>query len=203
MVRGSGGYFPADVLEILGEAPEASYHARRRQIARAEVSRVLTRAEIEDPSYFHQKFVVDIGPGPLGFPNACPAAVCVGIEPLADAYREHDLLLEGGAVYLCCPAERTSLVSGCADVVLAKNSLDHVTDPRAVIAEIRRLLKPGGELLLDVDVDHPASATEPHSFSVEQVRELLEGSFEISSERLAATGHGGAGRALFIRARPG
>ncbi len=203
IVRGKGGYFPGDVLEILGEQPEASYLARRWQIARAEVMRVLARAEIEDSGYFREKFVVDIGPGPLGFPNACPAAVCVGIEPLADAYREHDLLLEEGAVYLCSPAERTSLVGGCADVVLAKNSLDHVTDPSAVVAEIRRLLKPAGELLLDVDVDHPASATEPHSFTAAAVRTLLAGSFEISSESLSPHGHGGGGgRALFIRARP-
>jgi SAM-dependent methyltransferase len=203
IVRGGGGYFPGDVLEILGEEPEASYLARRWQIARAEVARVLERAEIDDPSYFSEKFVVDVGPGPLGFPNACPAAACVGIEPLADAYREHGLLLQDGAVYLCSPAERTPLVGNCADVVLAKNSLDHVTDPRAVVAEIRRLLKPGGELLLDVDVDHPASATEPHSFTQAQVRSLLEEGFEVASERLGDAGHGGgSGRALFIRARP-
>ncbi len=39
--------------------------------------------------------------------------------------------------------------SGCADVVTAGELLEHVADPRRVIAEACRLLRPGGMLVVD------------------------------------------------------
>jgi 2-polyprenyl-6-hydroxyphenyl methylase/3-demethylubiquinone-9 3-methyltransferase len=41
------------------------------------------------------------------------------------------------------------LADGCADVVSAGELLEHVADPRRVIAEAARLLRPGGLLVLD------------------------------------------------------
>src|SRR5690242_9873804 len=98
-----GGFNPGDVQEFLdpGEAVADSYEGRRRQIARAEVRRVLREAGIEDRRFFEGKTVVDIGPGPLGFPDACGAAVSIGVEPLAERFAASGLLIpDGGAVYL-------------------------------------------------------------------------------------------------------
>src|SRR5947209_16977957 len=73
----AGGFNPGDVLELLeGEAAADTYIGRRWQQARAEVVRVLKEAAIDDPAFFYDKVVVDIGPGPLGFPDACPARLC-------------------------------------------------------------------------------------------------------------------------------
>jgi SAM-dependent methyltransferase len=84
---------------------------------------------------------------------------------------------------------------------VTRNSLDHVTDPPAVTAEIARILRPGGTLLVSVDVDHPATPTEPHTLSLDRVRELLA-EFEIESEDLRDEAHGGGGgRRVGIRAR--
>lgn len=48
-------------------------------------------------------------------------------------------------------AETTqSLPAASFEVVIAHHSLEHVPDPRAVLAELNRLLKPGGRLLLAV-----------------------------------------------------
>ena len=41
------------------------------------------------------------------------------------------------------------LASGCADVVVAGEILEHVTDLPAVVAELCRVLRPGGLLVLD------------------------------------------------------
>jgi 2-polyprenyl-6-hydroxyphenyl methylase/3-demethylubiquinone-9 3-methyltransferase len=41
------------------------------------------------------------------------------------------------------------VVTGCADVVVAGEILEHVTDVSAVVAELCRVLRPGGMLLLD------------------------------------------------------
>ncbi|HEX6459978.1 MAG TPA: hypothetical protein VF032_13760, partial [Thermoleophilaceae bacterium] len=83
-----GGFNPGDVQEFLdpGEPTADTYEGRRRQIARAEVRRVLREAQIPDPAFFQGKTVVDIGPGPLGFPDACDAAVSIGVEPLAERF---------------------------------------------------------------------------------------------------------------------
>jgi len=40
--------------------------------------------------------------------------------------------------------------SACADAVLCTEVMEHVPDPDAMLAEIRRVLKPGGALLLSV-----------------------------------------------------
>lgn len=45
-------------------------------------------------------------------------------------------------------AEQTPFASGCAETVLSTQQLEHVSDPRLVLREARRLLKPGGTLLL-------------------------------------------------------
>lgn len=202
MVR-AGGFNPGDVPAFIpGEEVAETYEGRRRQIARAEVRRVAAEAGSEEEELFGGRVVVDVGPGPLGFPDACPARVSIGVEPLAERFREHGLLMEDShAVYLAVGAESIPLVSGSVDVAVTRNSLDHVTDPPAVTAEIARILRPGGTLLVSVDVDHPATPTEPHTLTLDGVHELLAG-FEIEREDVRDEAHGGGGgRRVAIRAR--
>lgn len=153
--------------------PARTDDAERRRQAHAEVLRVLDEAGIADPAFFADKVVVDVGPGALGFPDACPARVCIAVEPLAQRFADADLLLESDAIYLTARAEAIPLLSGTADVVIARNSLDHVDDPRAAVAEARRLLRPGGTLILNFDVDHTPTVTEPHALDAGEVRSWL------------------------------
>jgi SAM-dependent methyltransferase len=201
----AGGFNPGDAPAFLdGEETAGTYEGRRWQQARAEVRRVLSEAGIDDAGFFDGKVVVDIGPGPLGFPDACPARLSIGVEPLADAYREHGLLLEGSdAVYLAVGAETIPLVSESVDVVVARNSLDHVDDPVAVLGEVRRLLRPGGTLILNFDAGHEPTATEPHTLSAETVRGWLDG-MTIEREQTLPGPHGQEGEVVVIVAtRPG
>jgi ubiquinone/menaquinone biosynthesis C-methylase UbiE len=198
-----GGFNPGDVPAFIpGEDVAETYEGRRRQIARAEVRRVAAEAGSTEGELFAGRVVVDVGPGPLGFPDACPARVSIGVEPLADRFRETGLLLgDTPAVYLATGAESIPLVSGSVDVVVTRNSLDHVTSPPAVTAEIARILRPGGTVLVSVDVDHPATATEPHTLTLDGVRDLLA-AFEIEREDVRDEAHGGGGgRRVAIRAR--
>jgi len=198
-----GGFNPGDVQEFLdpGEPTADTYEGRRRQVARAEVRRVLSEAGIDDPRFFEGKVVVDIGPGPLGFPDACGAAVSIGVEPLAERFAAAGLLIpDSRAVYLAVGAEEIPLVSESIDVVLSRNSLDHVREPEAVVAEVHRLLRPGGTFILNVDLDHPATATEPHTFTEERVRQLLA-PFEVERETIGERAHGHEGRSMVVVAR--
>jgi SAM-dependent methyltransferase len=171
----SGGFNPGDTLELLaGEQAAPDYLGRRWQQARAEVVRILREAAIDDPGFFEGKVVVDIGPGPLGFPDACPARVSIGVDPLAEEFARHELLLPGSrAVYLTAGGEAIPLLSGTVDVVLARNSLDFVDDPDQVLREARRILAPGGTLIVLFDVDSAPSPSEPHELTTERVRSTL------------------------------
>lgn len=55
----------------------------------------------------------------------------------------------------------TPLPSGIFGLVVALNILDCVTSPRDLIAEIRRLLRPGGMAIVSTPYDWSASATPP------------------------------------------
>src|SRR5947209_625433 len=124
----AGGFNPGDTPAFLdGEAVAQTYLGRRWQQARATVRRVLEEAAIDDGDFFADKVVVDIGPGPLGFPDACPARISIGVEPLAERFAREGLLLpDSPAIYLAVGAERIPLLSASVDVVVARNSLDHV-----------------------------------------------------------------------------
>ncbi|MCW2994704.1 MAG: Methylase involved in ubiquinone/menaquinone biosynthesis [Conexibacter sp.] len=157
----------------LREWDPAAGEDQRWERAHDAVAMVLRESGIKDTIFFDGKVVVDIGPGALGFPDACPARVSIGVDPLAQRFADAGLLLASDAIYLAARAEAIPLVSGSADVVLARNSLDHVDDPRAALAEARRLLRPGGTLILNFDVDHTPTPTEPHALDAHEVRSWL------------------------------
>jgi SAM-dependent methyltransferase len=194
----AGALFSPGGLELTGDTEVAdSYEGRRWQEARAQVQRVLREADIDDPDFFSGRVVLEIGPGPVGLPEACGASVALAVEPLADRMRDAGLLLGGGAVYLTCGAEALPLMGESVDVVVARNSLDHVRDPAAVLSETARVLRPGGTLILNVDIEGEATAEEPHAFTIEKVRALL-GPLEIERERVLSEPHGHVGRQLVI-----
>jgi SAM-dependent methyltransferase len=197
----SGSLFAPGGLELLGEdAVAGDYEGRRWQEARAQVRRILREAEIDDPDFFAGKVVLEIGPGPVGFPEACGGRVALAVEPLAPRLAAAGLLLRRDAVYLACGAERIPLLDGSVEVVVARNALDHVADPAAVLAETKRILAPRGTLILNVDVEGVPSDTEPHAFTVPDVRRLVA-PLRVERERLVAEPHGHAGRQMIVVAR--
>jgi SAM-dependent methyltransferase len=197
-----GQLWGPDTLELSGDAAVAdTYDGRRVQQARAEVRRVLAEAGIDDPGFFDGKVVVDVGSGPLGFPDAVGAATSISVDPLHRRYAESGLLDAGSrAVYLSVGAEDIPLPDGTVDVVVSRNNLDHVDDPAIAAAEMIRLLRPGGTLILSVDVDHPPTAAEPHELSHDAVRRLLT-PLETVSERELGDGHGGGRQVVFVARR--
>jgi ubiquinone/menaquinone biosynthesis C-methylase UbiE len=119
----------------------------------------LTRRDYEG------KRVLDIGCGPRGSLEwADMAAERVGLDPLAERYRalgtgRHRMR------YVASGAESIPFPDGYFDVVCSFNSLDHVDDLDRVVAEIGRVVRPGGLFLLITDVNHKPTLTEPVCFS--------------------------------------
>jgi SAM-dependent methyltransferase len=196
-IRG-GALFSPHGLELIGEDEVAeSYEGRRWQEARAQVQRVLREAEIDDPAFFTGRVMLEIGPGPVGLPEASGAKLALAVEPLAPRLDAAGLLLRGDAVYLPTGAEAIPLLDEYVDVVVARNCLDHVVDPKAVIAEVVRILRPGGMLILNVDVDGEPTAEEPHAFTAEEVRRLVE-PLRVERERSIPEPHGHLGTQLVV-----
>jgi SAM-dependent methyltransferase len=106
--------------------------------------------------------LLDIGCGPCGSLEwASEAAERVGLDPLAEDYKK----LVGDThkmTYCASPSEAIPYPDGHFDSVSSFNSLDHVDDVEATIAEIKRVTAANGRVLLIVEIGHIPTPTEPH-----------------------------------------
>lgn len=117
------------------------------------------------PAYYDGKRILDIGCGPRGSLEwADHAAERVGLDPLAAQYQSLGAARHRMR-YVASGAESIPFPDGHFDVVCSFNSLDHVENLDRVIAEIGRVVKPGGLFLLITDVNHAPTLTEPLTFS--------------------------------------
>lgn len=66
----------------------------------------------------------------------------------ADVVRYEGFPSEGSFHKIDLDAGRVSLPDGCADMVVAVETIEHLENPRAFVRELTRLVKPGGWLLL-------------------------------------------------------
>jgi len=73
------------------------------------------------------------------------------IERYAASYDGLDIEARSDRVrYLCSVTEMSPVQSASYDTVLCSEVLEHVSDPQAAVAEIARVLRPGGTLILSV-----------------------------------------------------
>lgn len=123
--------------------------------------------------FYRNKTILDIGCGPRGSLEwATQARLRVGLDPLADAYRRlgtdrHTMQ------YVACGAEYIPFPDSSFDVVCSFNSLDHVDDLDAVIAEIIRVLAADGLFLLLTDIHLHPTVLEPMAYSWNIVEKFL------------------------------
>lgn len=127
--------------------------------------------------------VVDIGCGGGTYLRAWSelgAARVVGVDssaPLLQTAREDHGDLPGAEFHLG-DAAGTGLPDGAADVVFQRALIHHVADLAPVVAEARRLLRPGGTYLIQDrtpdDVALPGSPEHPRGWLFEVVPRLLD-----------------------------
>ena len=124
----------------------------------------LTRDDYKD------RKVIDIGCGPRGSLEwATMAAERVGLDPLASKYL--GLGASNHAMkYVEASSEHIPFADGYFDIVTCLNALDHVDDFDATMAEIKRVTRRGGLFLVSVEIDHPATGTEPLSISEQDMQ---------------------------------
>lgn len=114
-----------------------------------------------DPGFYRNRAVLDLGCGPRGSLEwARLAGLRVGLDPLAAEYRPLGTGRHAMA-YVAASSEAIPFADGALDVVSSFNSLDHVDDLDGTLAEVGRVLRPGGEFLLLVEVNHRPTVLEP------------------------------------------
>jgi len=155
------------------------------------------RFELEHASYlsdlklrkdaFVGKRVADIGCG--AFPLLLVFENCErwGFDHLINKYMEIGYPLEefkDQATFVNCKSEKIPVPDNFFDVVISRNSLDHVDDFSRTCREIKRILKPGGFLRLQIN-HHSPTVTEPLAIQPEDVyRNLADtGIRQIDSEK--------------------
>lgn len=109
--------------------------------------------------------VLDLGCG-RGFQAQVLARYCkkvIGIDIDRKAIKDAKKFLRGSYVennveFICASLEEADLPESSLDRVFSFCVLEHISNPRTVLQEIARLLKPGGELHMSVDSLAPISS---------------------------------------------
>jgi SAM-dependent methyltransferase len=99
--------------------------------------------------------VLEVGCGAHGLIFFFGAGEGIGVDPLADHYRTLFPVWQSKAKTIAIGGETLPFEDSSFDIVLCDNVVDHALNPRAIVEEITRVLKPGGTLYFEVNVHHP------------------------------------------------
>ena len=161
-----------------------SYDAERLAYSRLLRDEVLA-CLAEPPRWLEDRTVVSIGCGCTGDLAAFPARAKVAIDPLLYVYQQLDMLVAdeagGPTLHLSLGAEDLPLLDRFADLVICRNALDHMPDPRVGLNEMWRILADDGSVFVSVDIGGEPTPDEPTVFSIETLRALVCERFELAT----------------------
>lgn len=140
----------------------------------------------QDQKWLENKTAVTVGCGCTGDLAMWPAAVKIAIDPLLYTYQKLSMLVEdvpstSRTIYLSVGVEDMPLLDEFADILLCRNALDHMPDPKEALKQIWRVLKDNGVFYLSVDVGGTPTPDEPSPFTMESLYALLQEDFKILS----------------------
>ncbi|MEO1451405.1 MAG: methyltransferase domain-containing protein, partial [Bacteroidota bacterium] len=104
--------------------------------------------------------ILELGPGSGFVFNQIEASQKVAV----DIALEYLKLLDPSALRICADVEDVPLQDGIADTIICTDVLEHVLHVDKLVAEINRLLKPGGRLLLATPWEQDLSVYETKEY---------------------------------------
>jgi SAM-dependent methyltransferase len=99
--------------------------------------------------------VLEVGSGAHGLIFFFGTRDGVGVDPLADHYKALFPAWQGRARTIAVGGETLPFDDASFDIVLSDNVVDHAEGPAKIVAEMARVLRPGGLLYFTVNVHHP------------------------------------------------
>lgn len=136
---------------------------KNRNLPNSHYEHFYTKSFGLDSSDYKDKSIIDIGSGPRDpLQWATMTKRRVLIDPLNWIYR---LLKTPSSYAVTANAENIPFPNESFDLVTCFNSLDHVDNISSVAKELQRILKPGGKLLIIVELGHDPTTCEPHRLS--------------------------------------
>lgn len=154
---------------------------------------MLSISDEKDDSFLGGLVVADFGCGPRGsLVWARSAKMRIGIDVLIPQYIEHfpNEYRKHDTLYVTSSEAAIPLPDEFCDVVYSVNSLDHVKNLVPICSEIRRILKPGGELIGSFNLNHPPDRAEPQTLSESILKKLLFRDYQIRHWWVSAPGPG-------------
>lgn len=133
-----------------------------------------------DAPAFDDAVAMDLGCGPRGVLAGFRHGNKIFVDSLLHEYRKLGLVQpETGAGYVTGEGERLPFKNASVNLVLCTNALDHMQRPVQVVEDIHRVLKPGGQLFVQVFYFErlllgPGSG-HPFDFTYRDVKQLLKG----------------------------
>lgn len=154
----------------------------------------LTALARKDQGWIGDKTVLTVGCGCTGDLSVWPAAAKIAVDPLLYAYQKLGMLLEdepgtGQTLYLSLGIGDLPLLDESVDLIVCRNALDHMPDPRTGVKQFWRVLKPDGLLFLSVDIGGEATPDEPSPFSEASLAALLKERMDVLYEQKSPKPH--------------
>ena len=98
--------------------------------------------------------VLEVGCGAHGLIFFFETENGLGLDPLAHHYAKLFPAWQNRVRTVTAAGECLPLRDGSFDIVLCDNVVDHAKDPRRIVEEIARVLRPGGVLYFEVNIHH-------------------------------------------------
>lgn len=150
---------------------------------------LLAMAGETDDGFLRGLKIADFGCGPRGSLSWVHSTdTKIGIDLLATAYLRHfpAVMKTQGMIYVNSTEKLIPIPDAYLDTIFTLNAFDHVADIELMADEIRRILKPGGELIGSFNLNEARTKAEPHSLCETWLRESFFAGYEISSWRVSA-----------------
>lgn len=126
---------------------------------------------------------LDVGGGLTTVLRIVPASRRVVADTCVDAMQKLGLALPADIEFVQTAAEALPFPSESFTHAFCFNALDRFETPRRALAEIHRVLKPGGRFVLAADLFEPEGGSRDiphrHGFTAESAEALVNGSFDI------------------------